>query len=50
MAQLLVADGERAREGGNDRAVTDVAVGVLLLPDGAWKHVPRRQITHGGFF
>ena len=32
----LVADGERAREGGVDRPVTDVAVGVLLLPDGAF--------------
>ena len=32
----LVADGERAREGGIDRKVTDVAVGVLLLPDDAF--------------
>lgn len=32
----LVADGERAREGGTDRKVTDVAVGVLLLPDDAF--------------
>lgn len=33
MGGTLVADGERAREGGQDRQVTDVAVGVLLLPD-----------------
>lgn len=32
----LVADGQQAREGGTDRQVTDVAVGVLLLPDGAF--------------
>ena len=32
----LIADGERVREGGSDRPVTDVAVGVLLLPDGAF--------------
>jgi 8-oxo-dGTP diphosphatase len=31
---VLVADGERPREGGADRKVVDVAVGVLLLPDG----------------
>lgn len=30
----LVADGDRPREGGPDRAVTEVAVGVLLQPDG----------------
>lgn len=36
MAATLVADGERVREGGTDRQVTDVAVGVLLLPDGAF--------------
>ncbi|RYG14529.1 MAG: NUDIX domain-containing protein [Burkholderiales bacterium] len=30
----LVADGERPREGGADRAVVDVAVGVLLRADG----------------
>ncbi len=33
MGQTLVADGQRAREGGADRPVTDVAVGVLLQPD-----------------
>lgn len=31
---VLVADGERPREGGVDRPVVDVAVGVLLRPDG----------------
>ncbi|MES2687392.1 MAG: NUDIX domain-containing protein [Pseudomonadota bacterium] len=31
---VLVADGERPREGGADRKVVDVAVGVLLRPDG----------------
>lgn len=30
---MLVADGQQAREGGADRKVTDVAVGVLMLPD-----------------
>lgn len=30
----LVADGERPREGGVDRPVTEVAVGVLIQPDG----------------
>ena len=30
----LVADGDRPREGGPDRAVVDVAVGVLIRPDG----------------
>lgn len=30
----LVADGERPREGGADRAVVDVAVGVLIRADG----------------
>lgn len=33
MGQTLVADGQHAREGGADRPVTDVAVGVLLQPD-----------------
>ena len=32
----LVADGERAREGGADRKVVDVAVGILLQPEGAF--------------
>lgn len=31
---ILVADVEIAREGGADRAVVDVAVGVLIRPDG----------------
>jgi len=31
---VLVADGERPREGGADRKLVDVAVGVLLRPDG----------------
>ncbi len=33
---LLVAAGERAREGGPERPVVDVAVGVLIQPDGAF--------------
>ena len=36
MNTTLVADGQQAREGGTDRKVTDVAVGVLLLPDGCF--------------
>jgi 8-oxo-dGTP diphosphatase len=31
---VLVADGERPREGGADRKVVDVAVGVLIRPNG----------------
>lgn len=31
---VLVADGDRPREGGDDRPVTEVAVGVLIAPDG----------------
>ena len=31
---VLVADAERPREGGADRPVVDVAVGVLIRPDG----------------
>jgi len=31
---VLVADGERPREGGVDRKVVDVAVGVLIRPGG----------------
>jgi len=31
---VLVADGDRPRQGGADRKVVDVAVGVLLRPDG----------------
>jgi 8-oxo-dGTP diphosphatase len=31
---VLVADAERPREGGADRKVVDVAVGVLIRPDG----------------
>jgi len=31
---VLVADGERPREGGANRKVVDVAVGVLIRPDG----------------
>jgi 8-oxo-dGTP diphosphatase len=34
MSNLLVADGERQREGGVDRPVVDVAVGVLMQADG----------------
>ena len=36
MDKTLVADGALAREGGPERPVTEVAVGVLLLPDGAF--------------
>lgn len=32
--KVLVADGERPREGGADRKVVDVAVGVLVQPNG----------------
>lgn len=31
---VLVADGDRQRAGGADRPVTEVAVGVLIAPDG----------------
>jgi 8-oxo-dGTP diphosphatase len=31
---LLTADGDRQRDGGPDRQVVDVAVGVLIRPDG----------------
>ncbi len=34
MSGVLIADGQRPREGGADRKVVDVAVGVLLRPDG----------------
>jgi 8-oxo-dGTP diphosphatase len=34
MKQPLVADADRPREGGADRAITEVAVGILLQPDG----------------
>ena len=36
MDKTLVADGAQAREGGPERQITEVAVGVLLLPDGAF--------------
>lgn len=36
MSQPLVADPLRAREGGIDRKVVEVAVGVLVKPDGAF--------------
>jgi 8-oxo-dGTP diphosphatase len=32
--KVLVADGERPREGGADRKVVDVAVGILVQPNG----------------
>ena len=35
-AAVLVADGDRPREGGADRKVVDVAVGVLLRLDGSF--------------
>ena len=34
MSTPLVADADQARQGGPDRPVVDVAVGVLILPDG----------------
>ena len=34
MSKPLLADADRPREGGPDRAVVDVAVGVLVRPDG----------------
>lgn len=40
---MLVADGQQVRQGGPDRAVTEVAVGVLLLPDGAFLLTSRPQ-------
>lgn len=35
-APRLVADADKPREGGADRAVTEVAVGVLIRPDGSF--------------
>jgi 8-oxo-dGTP diphosphatase len=40
---LLVADAALTREGGPDRAVVDVAVGVLLQPDGTFLLTSRPQ-------
>lgn len=34
MNRVLVADGDRPRDGGPDRPLVEVAVGVLLQPDG----------------
>ena len=34
MAERLVADGDLPRSGGNDRLFTEVAVGILVRPDG----------------
>jgi 8-oxo-dGTP diphosphatase len=39
----LVADGDRPREGGADRAIVDVAVGVLIRPDGDFLLTSRPQ-------
>lgn len=36
MSQPLIADGDRPREGGANRPVTEVAVGVLVRPDGSF--------------
>ena len=36
MSTVLVADGDRPREGGADRKAVDVAVGVLIRGDGAF--------------
>jgi len=34
VSAVLIADGERPREGGANRNIVDVAVGVLIQPDG----------------
>ena len=39
----LVADADQAREGGLNRAVVDVAVGVLIRPDGDFLLTSRPQ-------
>lgn len=39
----LMADADRPREGGVDRPVTDVAVGVLIQPDGQFLLTSRPQ-------
>jgi len=39
----LVADADRPREGGADRPVTEVAVGVLIQPDGSFLLTSRPQ-------
>ena len=36
MSQVLVADGDRPRQGGPDRKQVAVAVGVLIRPDGSF--------------
>ena len=40
---LLIADAALMREGGSDRPVVDVAVGILLQPDGAFLLTSRPQ-------
>ena len=42
-SEVLVAHGDRPREGGPDRAVIEVAVGVLMQPDGAFLLTTRPQ-------
>ena len=46
---VLVADGERPREGGVDRKVVDVAVGVLIQPNGDFLLTsrPRGKVYEG---
>ena len=39
----LIADGALTRQGGPDRAVVDVAVGILLQADGAFLLTSRPQ-------
>ncbi len=39
----LIADADRPREGGADRPVTEVAVGVLIQPDGSFLLTSRPQ-------
>lgn len=41
--QPLMADADRPREGGADRPVTEVAVGVLIQPDGSFLLTSRPQ-------
>ena len=48
-AGVLVADGDRPREGGADRKEVEVAVGVLVRPDGAFLLTsrPRGKVYEG---
>mgnify|MGYP000865161367 FL=1 len=51
MSTTLVADGHREREGGQDRKEVDVAVGVLIQPDGAFLLTSRPEgKVYAGFW